>query len=71
VLALLAEAGVLDDYPFGLHAALPDRVRGRLAPELATAALAYADTDRWSSAVFGSRPRSPTVPVMRSAGFFD
>ena len=45
VLALLAEAGVLDDYPFGLHACLPDRARGRLAPELATAALAYAESD--------------------------
>ena len=45
VLALLAEAGVLDDYPSGLHASLPDRVRARLGPELATAALAYADTD--------------------------
>jgi bacteriocin biosynthesis cyclodehydratase domain-containing protein len=45
VLALLAEAGVLDDYPYGLHAALPDRVRARLAPELATAALAYGHAD--------------------------
>jgi bacteriocin biosynthesis cyclodehydratase domain-containing protein len=45
VLALLAEAGVLDDFPFGLRASLPDRVRGRLAPELATAALAYAEGD--------------------------
>jgi bacteriocin biosynthesis cyclodehydratase domain-containing protein len=45
VLALLAEAGVLDDFPSGLHACLPDRVRARLAPELATAALAYADGD--------------------------
>jgi bacteriocin biosynthesis cyclodehydratase domain-containing protein len=45
VLALLAEAGVLDDYPSGLHASLPDRVRARLAPELATAALAYAGGD--------------------------
>jgi bacteriocin biosynthesis cyclodehydratase domain-containing protein len=45
VLALLAEAGVLDDFPFGLHASLPDRVRARLGPELATAALAYADGD--------------------------
>jgi bacteriocin biosynthesis cyclodehydratase domain-containing protein len=45
VLALLAEAGVLDDFPFGLHASLPNRVRARLAPELATAALAYGDTD--------------------------
>src|SRR6516162_2427317 len=45
VLGLLAEAGVLDDFPFGLHACLPDRVRARLGPELATAALAYADGD--------------------------
>ena len=45
VLVLLADAGVLDDFPLGLHACLPDRVRGRLAPELATAALAYADGD--------------------------
>jgi ThiF family len=45
VLELLAEAGVLDDFPSGWHASLPDRVRARLAPELATAALAYADTD--------------------------
>jgi hypothetical protein len=45
VLELLAEAGVLDDFPSSWHASLPDRVRARLAPELATAALAYADTD--------------------------
>ncbi len=45
VLVLLADAGVLDDFPPGLHAWLPDRVRARLAPELATAALAYAEGD--------------------------
>ena len=45
VLVLLADAGVLDDFPMGLHACLPDLVRARLAPELATAALAYADGD--------------------------
>ena len=45
VLAVLAEAGVLDDFPLGLHASLPDRVRARLGPELATAALAYGDGD--------------------------
>jgi bacteriocin biosynthesis cyclodehydratase domain-containing protein len=45
VLGLLAEAGVLDDFPAGLHASLPDRLRARLAPELATAALAYATGD--------------------------
>ncbi len=43
VLVLLADAGVLDDFPLGLQAWLPSRAR--LAPELATAALAYADGD--------------------------
>jgi bacteriocin biosynthesis cyclodehydratase domain-containing protein len=41
VLVLLADAGVLDDFPSGLHAWLP----ARLAPEVATAALAYGDGD--------------------------
>jgi hypothetical protein len=45
VLATLAAAGVLDDFPAQLHASLPDQVRARLAPELATASLAYADGD--------------------------
>lgn len=45
VLSLLAEAGVLDDWPPGLSAWLPDLLRGRLEPELATAALAYAEGD--------------------------
>jgi bacteriocin biosynthesis cyclodehydratase domain-containing protein len=45
VLVLLADAGVLDDFPAGLRACLPDRVRARLAPELATAALAYGSGD--------------------------
>ena len=45
VLALLAAAGVLDDFPARLHASLPDQLRARLAPELATASLAYADGD--------------------------
>ena len=45
ILGLLAEAGVLDDFPFGLHACLPEPVRARLAPELATASLAYSGSD--------------------------
>ena len=45
VLATLAAAGVLDDFPARLHASLPDELRARLAPELATASLAYADGD--------------------------
>ena len=43
VLVLLADAGVLDDFPLGLNGWLPSQAR--LAPELATAALAYADGD--------------------------
>jgi hypothetical protein len=43
VLVLLADAGVLDDFPSGLHASFADRAR--LAPEMATAALAYGDGD--------------------------
>jgi len=45
VLTVLAAAGVLDDFPVRLHASLPDQVRARLTPELATASLAYADGD--------------------------
>ncbi len=45
VLAVLAAAGVLDDFPARLHASLPAHLRARLAPELATASLAYADGD--------------------------
>jgi len=45
VLAVLAAAGVLDDFPARLHASLPAQLRARLAPELATASLAYSDGD--------------------------
>jgi bacteriocin biosynthesis cyclodehydratase domain-containing protein len=45
VLSLLAVAGVLDDFPAGLHRSLPDELRARLGPELATASLAYRDGD--------------------------
>src|SRR6516165_9308870 len=45
VLALLASAGVLDDFPAHLHKTLPDYLRARLAPGLACAALAYGHGD--------------------------
>ena len=45
VLAVLAAAGVLDDFPARMHACIPEQLRARLAPELATASLAYADGD--------------------------
>jgi hypothetical protein len=45
LLATLAAAGVLDDFPSRLHASMPDELRARLAPELAAASLAYGDAD--------------------------
>ena len=45
VLTLLAVAGVLDDFPATVHRSLPDELRARLAPELASASLAYHDGD--------------------------
>jgi hypothetical protein len=45
VLALLAAAGALQDFPAAVQRCLPGPVRRRLAPELATAALAHGDTD--------------------------
>jgi hypothetical protein len=45
VLALLAAGGALQDFPASTYQALPGPVRARLAPEIATAALAYGDGD--------------------------
>jgi bacteriocin biosynthesis cyclodehydratase domain-containing protein len=45
VLALLAAAGVIDDFPAATLRALPQPARARLAPQLATASLAHGDSD--------------------------
>jgi bacteriocin biosynthesis cyclodehydratase domain-containing protein len=45
VLSLLTAAGALSDIPAGRYGALPAGARARLAPELATAALARGDAD--------------------------
>ena len=45
VMSLLAAGGALDDIPASTHDALPAALRARLAPELATAALAHGDAD--------------------------
>lgn len=45
MITLLAAAGVLDDFPAGALRVLPDGVRSRLAPELATTSLAHGDGD--------------------------
>lgn len=44
-IGLLATAGLLDDFPADLRAALPDYLRGRFGPEMACAALAYGHAD--------------------------
>jgi len=54
VIELLASAGVLDDFPAGLRAALPDYLRARIGPEMACAALAYGHGDG-GAAVLGRR----------------
>lgn len=61
VLDLLAVAGVLDDFPAALHRSLPDELRARLVPELATASLAYADGDGGARTL--ARRRSSYVRV--------
>jgi bacteriocin biosynthesis cyclodehydratase domain-containing protein len=45
VLSLLAAGGALHDFPATTYRAMPVAVRARLAPELATASLAYGDCD--------------------------
>jgi hypothetical protein len=45
VMSLLAPGGVLHDFPAGAYQALPTAVRRRLAPELATSALAHGAGD--------------------------
>ena len=45
VLSLLTSAGALSDLPAGRYGTLPAGARARLAPELATAALARGDAD--------------------------
>lgn len=45
VLSLLAAGGALQDFPASTYRELPAELRARLAPELATACLAYGDGD--------------------------
>ncbi len=45
VIALLTAGGALDDFPVSAYRAMPHGLRTRMAPELATAALAHGDGD--------------------------
>jgi hypothetical protein len=45
VITLLAAGGALHDFPVGAYRAMPHGLRTRLAPEVATAALAHGDGD--------------------------
>jgi hypothetical protein len=51
VTELLTSAGVIDDFPASLRASLPDYLRARMGPELATAALAYGHGDGGAAVV--------------------
>ncbi len=59
VVGLLASAGVLDDFPASLRAALPDYLRARIGPELACAALAYGTATAGRRCSPGGGGRSP------------
>lgn len=61
VIGLLAAAGVLDDFPAGVRACLPDYLRGRLGPEMACAALAHCLADGGAAVV--ARRRAAFVRV--------
>ncbi len=61
VMSLLAAGGALDDYPASAYRSLPAGVRARLAPELATAALAHGDGDGGARTL--ARRQAATVRV--------
>ena len=67
VLGLLASAGVLDDFPAGLRAALPGYLLERITPELACAALAYGHGDG-GAAVLGPPPGRVRPGLRRGPG---
>ncbi len=64
ILMLLATAGVLQDFPAATLRSLADGPRARLAPELATAALAHGDTDGGARAL--ARRQLASVRVLGS-----
>jgi bacteriocin biosynthesis cyclodehydratase domain-containing protein len=79
VLTLLAAAGVIEDFPAATLRVLPQPVRARLAPELATASLAHGDSDggartlarRLAAQVTvhgGGRLRAAIASILRTSG---
>ena len=68
VLALLAAAGALHDAPLSGHGPVPGTMRRRLAPELATAALAHGDSDGGARTLARRRQAAIWVHGTISAG---
>ena len=64
LITLLAAAGVLDEFPAGLLRTVPDGLRSRLAPELATTSLAHGDGDGGARAL--ARRSGSYVAYLRS-----
>jgi hypothetical protein len=65
VLALLAAAGALDDFPAATLRAVPAQLRARLAAELATASLARRDCDGGAAVL--ARRRAASVRIYGTA----
>ncbi len=65
ILALLAAAGALDDFPSATFRALPGAYRQRLAAELATASLARGDGDGGATVL--ARRRAASVQIYGAA----
>jgi bacteriocin biosynthesis cyclodehydratase domain-containing protein len=61
ILTLLAAGGALDDFPASTLRELPQALRARLAPELATTSLAYRDGDGGARAL--ARRRAAVVRI--------
>ena len=67
VIGLLASAGLLDDFPASLRAALPEGLRARIGPELACAALAYGHGDGGAAVL--ARRRAAFARIYGAAGW--
>jgi hypothetical protein len=68
VITLLAAGGALHDFPVTAYRAMPPGLRTRLAPELATAALAHGDGDGGARVLARRRNACVRVEGMSRAG---
>src|SRR5262245_65740804 len=70
VITLLAVGGALHDFPVTAYRAMPQGLRTRLAPELATAALAHGDADGGARVLARRQGACVRVEGMRRVGLW-